>query len=214
MRTVLRDLANVHQREVDPGDDPGACAVLLYIAADSPSIIGDPMIGELVHSAAVRVFRSFDAGSGFRWTLKAEGAGMVGQPLWPVSQAMLAGATARVLASKVDGLAPPPPEVIAKAIESAWSSVNPANRVALLPWSGWAMRDLSAATGQPMLHIADLQQVMKALDQSRALSEPSNPDSPAPDLDGGFALTAERSERPKPTAQSLRPTMAGASPAR
>jgi hypothetical protein len=206
VRTILRDLADVHQREVDPRDEPGACAVLLYLAADSPSIVNDPEIGEMVRTAATRVFASFVPGSGFRWTIKTEGGGSVGQPLSPVSNAMLAGAMARV-ASRRTELTPPGRQTIDGAIASAWSSVDHANQVTLLPWIGWAAADVAEATGQPMAHIAGLREMIGLLRRARVSADQPRGSNSAADLAGGFALATEDGQPPRPTAQSLRPML-------
>jgi hypothetical protein len=210
---LLRDLAEVHPRELDPRDDPGACAVMLYIVADSPSALSDAMIGELAQTAAQRVFASFDSAgetADFRWRLRGEGEDGAddSQPLSPLAQAMLAGAMARLRAANVEvqGLALPSVDAIRQAIAAAWASVNDANRVALLPWLGWALNDLSRASGRPLEHADDLRRMIEALQRLRITADAqANPENL--DVDGGFVLTAETDGQPRPSAQSLRPAL-------
>lgn len=208
-RLALRDLAEVVAGEVAPLEDLASCAAMLLVACEMPSCMGDGAIAAMIRDAAVRMQAAFDIQRGFipqaRASDDAQRAGGDAQtrPVSVNARAMIACAWSRMLGAKVDGLSAPPRETIRAAIDAAWEATPEPQRVALLPWIGWAERDYAQAVGEPLAHTDELRRLALALGRARLGADGG---AVPPDLLGGMALTGDSSSRSMPTAQTVRPT--------
>lgn len=179
--TILRDLAVITQLERDPLESAPACALIVVasdgIGADETALL------DLRKHAIDRMMRSFAPVMRFDDSLS------------PHERALIAWAMVRL--SESDPLAVPAPTA-RDAVEAAWTSAAESERVALLPWIGWALRDLASENGAPS-HAAELRELAAGLLASRVTAN----SAPAADLAGGLPLAL--AARPLPTSQTLRP---------
>ena len=193
---ILRELAQVTDREVDPLAHPLACAAIVYAVSEMPAMRGDAVVGPLFRNAARRVVACFsDAGT---FTVGDLSSNAVSVP--PMSQAMLAGAMARLLSLREDSDQRLNAELVRKALDVAWASAPKAQHVDLLPWIGWAEAGFARCTKQPLAHAEDLSLLIELLEHSRIAPEKNG----SLDLAGGFALVSAGGGTPRATSQSLR----------
>lgn len=199
--TILRDLAQVTPAEEDPRRDLGACAMIVFAVSEQPGLRNDPVIDQLIHDAGKQLDAASDPVSGF----VDRTSGGVSRGVSSYAQAMVAGAMCRLMRMDSPVLTLDPQRVRA-ALDVAWQSVPPPQRIALLPWIGWAETEFAQATGQPLGHLEDLRALVDLLDEVR-LREGG--DVAASQLAGGFALRSEAGglsvASPRATAQTTRP---------
>jgi hypothetical protein len=200
---ILRDLAEVASGEAPPTDDPVAAAAIVWAITETPSVMAEAAIRGLFDDASARVVSSFDVDSGFAIP---SGPNTEGRGVSPHGQALIAAAMCRLLmmkANRPSTAANLDAGIVRAALERAWTSVAVHERVALLPWIGWAEMDFARATGQAPAHVDDLRQMREAIERSRIDAGMNVP----PDLIGGFDLssTHDRSGRRTANAQSVRP---------
>lgn len=204
-RQALRDLADAAPGEVVATDDLAACAAMLMVACDMPSCLGDSGIQTMMQSARKRLESSFDPDRGFlaqHGEVSADGQ-VLSRSINPMTRAMIVSAWARMLGAKVGELPAPNAETIRAALDAAWDSTAEPQRVALLPWIGWAEIEFARSQGVDLAHIEEMQRLAAALDRVRLVDDKAI--TGAPDLMGGLALTSESNDQPRPTAQTLRP---------
>ena len=177
---ILRDLAKVTSVETQPTESAATCAII--VAAMPASV--DGTLADLNSRAIDRLMKSFVPTLSFDASLSPHERALVAWGLVGLSDAdplMLPRSTAEA------------------AVEQAWESAGEAERVALLPWIGWAMIELAGEDGE-LAHPAELRELAIGLFASRVTPDDS---SVGPDLLGGLPLaTAARSH---PTSQTLRP---------
>lgn len=204
VRQALRDLAEVAPGEADATEDAAACAAMLMVACDMPSCLGDSAVSKMIQAARLRLESTFDQERGFiELDADADADGKPGKrAINPMTRAMIACAWVRLLGAKVDVLPAPDAAVIRAALDAAWESTAEPQRVALLPWIGWAEAAYAQVTGENLAHVEEMQRLASALDRVRVDAKAASID---PDLIGGLALTGEFDDRPRPTAQTLRP---------
>lgn len=190
-RQALRDLAEQMPHEEAPTADLQACAVMIMAACDMPSCLGDSHIAAMMLDAQTSLTEAFDP------------AGDPSAPMTPMLRAMTASAWARMAKAKEQRLPAPSLESIRLAIDGAWDAAPGPQRIALLPWIGWAERDYANVAGVPLSRVNDLGQLADALERTQVVEQPGAP----ADLIGGLALTGagEAGGMPRPTAQSVRP---------
>jgi hypothetical protein len=186
---ILADLAQLAPGEIDPQDDPVACAAIVVAVLEHPSLRGHAEVPDLFARARDRVRAAYSREGGF-----ARGDDVA---VAPNGQALIAWALSRLLAKGSDDV---DAELVRGAIDAAWASVPEPRQISLLPWLGWAEADHADATGQPIVNAARLQRLRELADASRV----GTPDRTGPaDLAGGLALTG--GDRLTATAQTLRP---------
>jgi hypothetical protein len=140
---ILRDLDAVSLGEESPRHDPAACAAIIYAVAERPELRDDPVIDGLFQAALQNVRACFEPGAGF---VNRLGPGGQARAISPHAQALLAGALARTL--HMPRLEPRAQvDWTRHAVDAAWQSAPQPQHIALLPWIGWAERDLAAASG-------------------------------------------------------------------
>jgi len=207
-RELMQDLCEVSPMETDPRDDPASCAMIVLAISTQPSLLGDDSIRRLFDEAAKKVTTSFEPALGF---VQRTNDGAPPRTVSPHTQAIMAGAMARLLLMPLDASLKIDQRIVRAALDSVWQSLPEPQRIGLLPWIGWGESDWAATTGKPLAHTDDLRLLLDALEHSRVGS--INRPGPS-DLHGGFVLTTGPDEgmASLPTDQSLRPAawMAGA----
>jgi len=192
-RQAMRDLAEQAPGEEPPLDDQQACAAIIMVVCEMPSCMGDASIATMARQAYARLTAALEAGH--------EGA----QPLTSLMRAMIGCACARVMLAKVESLVPASPDGLRGFLDHAWESAPEQQRVGLLPWLGWAERDVAAATRQPLAHAEEMKRLIEALQRARIEDAPGTP----LDLIGGLTLTGstggEAASHGRATSQSARP---------
>jgi hypothetical protein len=181
---VLADLTESTTIEKDPFAEAGTCAIILVTLADQ-DIVDDATALSLTTSSLERLQRAFLAERTFE------------ESLAPHERAMIAWAVVRL--SNRDPLTYPP-SVADKAIDDAWNSVEAPNRIALLPWIGWAESERASVPDANLGHGEALRELLEGVCASRMHEADRNN---AGDLTGGLALSS--GSRHLVTAQSLRP---------
>jgi hypothetical protein len=198
---ILRELAQVTDREIDPFSQPLACAAIVYAVSEMPALRTDPVVGPLFRQAARIVVDSFSDAGIFATARVVTSTTL---PVPPMSQAMLAGALMRLLAMNEESFTRLDREFVRKALDAAWASAPSNEHVELLPWIGWAETEYARHTRQPLKHADDLRKLIEMLEQSRIGS--GRPASL--DLQGGLNLVSASSSNigsPRATSQTLRP---------
>jgi len=181
---VLANLTETTAVEKNPIESAPACALL--VAAISPAVLErKPELAELLANATERLNRSFISNRVFDESLSTHERAVIA---WGVVQLC-----------QRDPLRYPI-EIAAAAIEQAWSEAPEQQRVALLPWIGWAEADMAQGEQDEMAHVTEQRELLLALCASRV---PLNDRRVAPDMAGGLPLAS--SGRTHATAQSLRP---------
>lgn len=174
---LLSDLAGIE----NVADDPAVAGAIVYAFSElGRDERPDAAVRELHERAATSVIASDNT-------------------TWPdaMTGSLVAGAQARLLLSNPDAVNS---DRVRETIDHAWESVPEHQRVALLPWVGWAEEDYAAAIDEPLVRGELLRELRDILEQTRVSA--SDPDVPA-DLHGGFALADGAASRP--TAQVTRP---------
>jgi hypothetical protein len=121
-------------------------------------------------------------------------------PIDPHSFALIAGAMARRMAGQGDGVQDVGSvDVVRQALDALWRHTPPGRDVALLPWIGWAERDLASITGEEIAHVDRLRELGEMLREVQVRDTARAPR----DLHGGFVLAGQR----RPNAQSIRPAV-------
>jgi hypothetical protein len=194
---LLAALADrVPHLEPDPLSDLGSGAMIVLAGLESAAPPADRRVQTLLTDASVRVWESFDAAAGaFNPFGRADGSAAVPSS---TEQAISAAAMARLSL-----LAPGryPKEVARAAANAAWAAVDEEHHVGLLPWIGWAERDLreaGAADAEAERRLAAAMAFIRASQVSVAADPAAEPD-----LLGGIALAGRGGLTP--TAQGLRP---------
>jgi len=181
---VLLDLTTTTSVETDPIASASTCA-LIIAALSEVDPQGDGVLTTLHDQAADRLVQSFVPTMSFDSALS------------PHERAIVAWGLVRL--SQRDPLAVPR-EMAQAAVDQSWSSVNESQRVALLPWVGWATMELARAPGATLSHADELRELASGLCASRV---PMNHQPYQADLAGGLPLQA--GGRSHPSSQSLRP---------
>lgn len=194
---LLAALADrVPHLEPDPLGDLGSCAMIVLAGLESAAPPADRRVQTLLTDASVRVWESFDAAAGaFNAVGRADGSAVMPSS---TEQAIASAAMARL-----SRLAPGryPTEVARAAANAAWEAVAEEHHVGLLPWIGWAERDLreaGAADAEAERRLAAAMAFIRASQVSAGADA-----STEADLVGGIALAGRRGLAP--TAQCLRP---------
>jgi len=207
---IMADLAHRAAAEDDPVDDPAACAAMMLMACEAPSCLDDRDVAELLARARRRLEASFDPARGFvalPSLADTRGSNAATQPATAapgaLTRAMIACAWARALAAGVEALAPPPRATVRAAIDAAWSALPEAQRIALLPWLGWAELDYARATSSTLAHADALRGLRQAI-ASATVNRQRYPHA-QPDVLGGLFVSGNPGdEYPLPSAQSVR----------
>jgi len=176
---LLRELERPAPSVADhqPGADELVAAAVTILAADAlpPSRV-DARIAALSDAAAAMLARLPEA---------IEPAHAEAARLTAPARAVIAAAWSRRLLR-----APATVEAarVRAAIDAAWEAAAETERVALLPWIGWAEIDWADATGGPIARAGELEALRALLWASQIRSGEREP---ARDLLGGFALRSE-----------------------
>jgi hypothetical protein len=180
---ILLDLTRTTSVETDPFESAPTCAII--VAAASPGLRADnAAIADLHARAADRLMQSFQPTMTFDASLS------------PHERALVAWGLVRLSLS--EPLKLPRSTAEAAAVE-AWESVAEQERVALLPWIGWALTDLAGENGA-LAHADGLRELAAGLCASRIMAGDR---AFAADLAGGIPLM--KTGRSHPTSQTLRP---------
>lgn len=200
-RQLLIDLSVVAEGEQEFRHDAATCAAIVYAMTASPELLNEPALHTMWIESSNVVLNSYDRERANFKAVQADGREV---ELSAHAQALIAGAMCRLLVMRqleqVKTLSPDP-IVIRMAMDRAWSSVFEPQRVALLPWIGWAEADYARAESQPLAHVADLKKILVALDKARL--GPGAEQRPL-DLWGGFEFTGEDGTM-GPDSQTARP---------
>jgi hypothetical protein len=197
---IMRELAQVTDREIDPLSQPLACAAIVYAVSELPALRTDPVVGPLFRNASQIVVNSISESGAFRTADMSDKPSAVP----PMSQAMLAGALVRLLSMNEDSLARLDREMVRSALDAAWASAPKPQLVDLLPWIGWAEAEFARFTGAPLGHEEDVRLLLDMIEQSWIGGDRSGP----LDLHGGMAFvssTLSADSSPRATSQTLRP---------
>lgn len=126
---------------------------------------------------------------------RADGSILIGAHTMALMTAALARRAPRIDDDRLESL-------LRDGLDALWDDVPSRNLVGLLPWIGWAERDLARATGEPVAHLDRLSVLREALYDAQVGFAGKQPGGEyARDLHGGFVLA----DRRRPDAQSVRP---------
>jgi len=193
---ILRDFTRLDPLLHAERDDPVTTALLVYALCEVSDLAGHHELGALLESALMRLRESVTT----KGTVHRLSRGPEAPQINAHEQALVTGAMARATSRGLPGS--PSLAIVQAAIEKTWDMTPEPERVALLPWIGWAEADLASGQVGPAERSTPLDRLWPLLEASRIHSGPET----APDLVGGLALAAaEPGSPPRATAQCLRP---------
>jgi hypothetical protein len=208
---ILVDLSILVDGEADPLKDVGACAAVVYAVCERPEVRKEPGVALLFNGACAVVAAACnsaiaDADNDVRASIDGRT-----QEWTPHEHAMAAGAMSRLWQAADLKERAVETDTVRRLLDRIWQSTPEQNRIALLPWIGWAEIDFARATGQALANQDESRRMIIALDRSRiAADRTGNADWSAEQaqLAGGFALKTQSAAwegTPRASAQSVRP---------